>query len=48
MNAGEALEKIKKSLEKGEKQVESGELLEMDVLESISAIVDGYFKSKTP
>lgn len=43
MTAQQAMEKIKVSLDKGFDQIENGELLESDVLESVNAIVDEYF-----
>lgn len=44
--AEQALMEIKKALDKGEEQVENGELLEMELIESVNAIVEDYFKNK--
>ena len=43
MSAEEAMKLIKQSLDKGFDQIENGELLETDLLESVNSIVDKYF-----
>lgn len=43
--AEKALLAIKNALTKGEEQIENGELLECELIESISGIVDDYFKN---
>ena len=42
--AEQTLMAIKNALNLGETQIENGELLASDVLESVSGIVDDYFK----
>lgn len=46
MKATNVIESIKTALAKGEHQVEKGELLESDVLESINGIISNYDKAK--
>lgn len=44
--AEQTLLSIKNAIDKGVDQVEAGELLESDVIESVYALVEGYFKNK--
>lgn len=37
---------IKNAIDKGEDQVETGELLESDIIESVYSLVEDYFNNK--
>lgn len=43
-HAVQTLVLIKEAIDKGEEQIEKGELLESDVIESVYALVEEYFK----
>lgn len=42
-HAAQTLMLIREAIDKGTKQVKAGELLESDVLENVSGLIDEYF-----